>query len=117
MRHPQPFFRDSKSVWYVQVGKRQHGLGKDKKAASRCGADLVDCFGTETKCNSTTGHDAIDLVIRAFNWAIERRGLPSDPVAVVANKPRSNRRDVVISPRRLRENPGLGSGSGVRRSS
>ncbi len=160
MRHPQPFFRKSKNAWYVQIGRRQISLGKDKKAAwqryyeimaaneplqadtttlemlferyldwvqenrkpgtyqtirqhlsrcakhlgkstkvaNLCGADLADWVETETTWNSTTRHDAIGSVIRAFNWAVEKRYLPSNPVAIVPNKPRRKRREVVYSP-------------------
>lgn len=33
MRQPKPFFRKSKQTWYLQLGKRQISLGKDKKSA------------------------------------------------------------------------------------
>lgn len=33
MRQPKPFFRKSKGAWYLQIGKRQISLGRDKKAA------------------------------------------------------------------------------------
>ena len=33
MRQPQPFFRKQTRSWYVQIGKRQINLGKDKEAA------------------------------------------------------------------------------------
>ena len=33
MRQPQPFFRQQTQSWYVQIGKEQTPLGKDKKAA------------------------------------------------------------------------------------
>ena len=32
-RHPQPFYRQSKQAWYLQLGKRQISLGKDKSEA------------------------------------------------------------------------------------
>ena len=33
MRFLKPFFRASKQAWYVQVGKRQTSLGKDREEA------------------------------------------------------------------------------------
>ena len=33
MRFPKPFFRESKQAWYVQIGKRQISLGKDREEA------------------------------------------------------------------------------------
>ena len=33
MRFPKPFFRASKDAWYVQLGKRQVSLGKDRDEA------------------------------------------------------------------------------------
>ena len=33
MRFPKPFFRASKDAWYVQLGKRQISLGKDRDEA------------------------------------------------------------------------------------
>lgn len=33
MRFPKPFFRASKNAWYVQLGKRQVSLGRDREAA------------------------------------------------------------------------------------
>jgi integrase len=33
MKFPKPFFRKSKQAWYLQVGKKQVSLGKDRDAA------------------------------------------------------------------------------------
>ena len=33
MKQPKPFFRKFTGTWYVQIGKRQINLGRDKKAA------------------------------------------------------------------------------------
>ncbi len=33
MKQLQPFFRESKNGWYLQLGRRQVSLGKDKKKA------------------------------------------------------------------------------------
>lgn len=33
MKQPKPFFRKFTGTWYVQVGKQQIALGRDKKAA------------------------------------------------------------------------------------
>ncbi len=33
MKQPRPFFRRYTRSWYVQIGKRQIHLGRDKKAA------------------------------------------------------------------------------------
>ncbi|HVX10003.1 MAG TPA: site-specific integrase [Pirellulales bacterium] len=33
MRQPKPFFRKQTQSWYVQIGKRQHNLGRDEKEA------------------------------------------------------------------------------------
>ena len=33
MRQPKPFFRKFTATWYVQIGKQQINLGKDKAAA------------------------------------------------------------------------------------
>ena len=35
MRIPRPFYRKQNRTWYVQIGKKQHNLGKDKKAATQ----------------------------------------------------------------------------------
>jgi hypothetical protein len=35
MKFPKPFFRQSKKAWYLQLGKRQISLGKDRKEAFR----------------------------------------------------------------------------------
>ena len=35
MRFAKPFFRASKQAWYVQIGKRQISLGKDREEAFR----------------------------------------------------------------------------------
>jgi integrase len=35
MKFPKPFFRDSKQAWYLQLGKRQFSLGKDRDEAFR----------------------------------------------------------------------------------
>jgi integrase len=33
MKNPEPFWRESKKAWYIQLGNSQRSLGKDKKAA------------------------------------------------------------------------------------
>ena len=33
MKQPQPFFRQSKNAWYLQLGRRQISLGKDERKA------------------------------------------------------------------------------------
>ena len=159
MKQPQPFFRQSKNAWYLQLGRRQISRGKEKKqawkryhqimaankpldrgtttieelferylewvqenrkpgtyrtirqhrsqcarsigmktkVANLCGADLDDWVETESTWNSTTRHDAIGSVIRALNWAVEKRYLRVNPVAHVPNKPSRKRREVVFS--------------------
>ena len=165
MKQPQPFFRESKNAWYLQLGRRQLSLGKDEKktwkryheimaankplsrdtatieelferylewvqenrkpgtyktirqhlsrsarslskktkVANLCGADLSDWVETESTWNSTTLHDAIGSVVRAFNWAVEKRYLRVNPVSYVPNKPRRQRREVVFSYEQWRE--------------
>jgi len=41
MKFPKPFFRKSKQAWYVQVGKEQHSLGKDREEAYRLYQELL----------------------------------------------------------------------------
>ena len=38
---PKPFFRASRSLWYVQVDGKQHNLGRDEKAAFEKYHDLM----------------------------------------------------------------------------
>jgi hypothetical protein len=35
MKFPKPFFRKAKQAWYLQLGKRQTSLGRDREAAFR----------------------------------------------------------------------------------
>jgi len=32
-KHPQPFFRTDRQLWYVQIDRKQHNLGPDEEAA------------------------------------------------------------------------------------
>ena len=41
MKFPKPFFRKSKGAWYVQLGKRQISLGKDREEAFRRYRELL----------------------------------------------------------------------------
>jgi integrase len=41
MKFPKPFFRKSKQAWYVQLGKQQHSLGKDREEAFRRYRELL----------------------------------------------------------------------------
>jgi hypothetical protein len=41
MRFPKPFFRESKQTWYVQIGKRQTSLGKDREEAFRRYKEII----------------------------------------------------------------------------
>ncbi|SRR5579871_2121883 len=41
MKFPKPFFRKSKQAWYVQLGKKQHSLGKDREEAFRRYRELL----------------------------------------------------------------------------
>ena len=41
MKFPKPFFRKSKQAWYVQLGKKQHSLGKDREEAFRRYKDII----------------------------------------------------------------------------
>ncbi|MEM8945763.1 MAG: tyrosine-type recombinase/integrase [Planctomycetota bacterium] len=158
-REPKPFFRKSKNAWYLQIGKRQISLGKDKKqawaryhelmaekrstedetvtietllehyldwvqknrsagtygrlthrlshfaryigrskrAASITGADLSAWVETEHSWNSTTKNDGIGAVVRAYNWAVGKRYLSRNYVAIVPDKPSRQRRETVLS--------------------
>jgi hypothetical protein len=35
MREPKPFFRKQTGTWYVQIGKKQHNLGRDEQVAKQ----------------------------------------------------------------------------------
>lgn len=158
-REPKPFFRQSKNAWYLQLGKRQLSLGKDKELAWKkyheimaaeepirdsatvemlferyldwveesrkpgtykrarhylssfarfigkqvkitalSGADLTDWVESQPTWGPTTRNDAIGTVIRCFNWAVGKRYLKTNNVAIVPDKPRRQRRETVISP-------------------
>lgn len=158
-REPKPFFRKSKRAWYLQLGKRQISLGKDKKLAwikyhqlmadgepiqetatiemlferylgwveehrkpgtyakirrdlssfagfigkqakiaALSGSDLASWVESQKTWGSTTRNEAITSVIRCFNWAVGKRYLKVNNVAVVPDKPRRKRRETVISP-------------------
>lgn len=157
-KEPKPFFRAAKQSWYLQLGKRQVSLGKDKKLAwqkyhelmskeeplkgtatiemlferyldwveenrkpatydkirrhlsafsrfigkkskieATSGADLANWVEKEKSWGSTTRNEAITSVIRCFNWAVGKRFLKSNPVAMVPDKPGRKRRETVLS--------------------
>jgi integrase len=53
-REPQPFFREFNQTWYLQLGKRQINLGKDKEAAWERYHELIkDRKDVEATANTT----------------------------------------------------------------
>lgn len=46
MKQPKPFFRKFNSTWYVQIGKRQINLGRDKDAAFQKYHELMSQRGS-----------------------------------------------------------------------
>jgi len=51
----------------------------------------------------TTRNDAISIVERAFNWAVNQRILVRSPLPKLEDKPPRRRREVVYSPARFQE--------------
>lgn len=50
-----------------------------------------------TDWTSSTGNDAVSIVQRAFNWAVQRGHLDRSPIKTVVGKPRKTRRETVFS--------------------
>lgn len=68
MRTPRPFFRAQTGAWYLQLGKKQINLGKDKAAADKEYHRLMADHGAPTP--RITAHAVID---RFIAWAEANR--------------------------------------------
>jgi integrase len=62
---------------------------------------------TKKSWNSTTRCDAISAMQRAFNWGVKRGQIARSPIAVVADKPRRQRRETVYSQNEWKKLRGL----------
>jgi integrase len=60
MRQPTPFFRKQTQTWYVQIGKKQINLGKDKKEATKRYHQLM------AEHKRYTGDDTVFAIIEAY---------------------------------------------------
>jgi hypothetical protein len=72
MRQPQLFFRAQTQSWYVQIGKKQHNLGKDKKAAQTQYHELM--LGRQVSTPNTTVHE---LAAQFLAWNRQQGKAPS----------------------------------------
>ena len=76
-RFPKPFFRQSRGLWYVQVGGKQINLGHDRDAAFRQYHALMGTGPRTSATNAARGHATLVVEI------IERvpRALPNPQFA------------------------------------
>lgn len=72
MRFPKPFFRTSKRAWYLQLGKRQLSLGKDRDEAYRRYRRWMAEQGAAPPAWGTTVATVCDLFL---DWS-SRHNLP-----------------------------------------
>jgi integrase len=69
--HPKPFFRPSRSLWYVQVGGKQYNLGPDRDEAFRRYHELMRLPPEKRPIPSS---DSALLVLDAFlTWVQQSR--------------------------------------------
>lgn len=71
MRFPKPFFRHSKDAWYLQIGKRQISLGRNREEAFRRYQEIslheLGCIATPKQSSKAT--KLIDLFDLFLEWA------------------------------------------------
>ncbi|MEM8669443.1 MAG: tyrosine-type recombinase/integrase [Planctomycetota bacterium] len=72
-------------------------IGAQRKISSLSGTDLSDWVEKKTTWSSTTRNEAITSVIRCFNWAVGKKYLKTNNVALVPDKPRRRRRETVLT--------------------
>jgi len=71
MRFPKPFFRQSKDAWYLQIGKRQISLGRNREEAFRRYQEIsLHEFGSfATPKQSSKATKLIELFDLFLEWA------------------------------------------------
>lgn len=72
-------------------------VGYGTRVANLKGSDVSDWVETESTWGPTMRHDGITAVVRAFNWAVGKNHLRSNPVLHVPDKPSRKRREIVFS--------------------
>ncbi|MEM8671732.1 MAG: tyrosine-type recombinase/integrase [Planctomycetota bacterium] len=72
-------------------------IGSQKEIGSLSGGDLTDWVETRSTWSSTTRNEAISSVVRCFNWALGKRIIKTNNVAVFPDKPRRTRRETVLT--------------------
>ena len=66
---PKPFFRAPRGVWYVQINKKQHNLGPDRKRAFELYHDLM-----RQPQPQRVAADSVVAIIDAFlDWCQKHR--------------------------------------------
>lgn len=74
MRQPEPFYRSQTKSWYVQLGKKQHRLGRDEKPGKAPPAAIVDKYRDilagrlDVSTVDSEGLQVIELLRRFLEW-------------------------------------------------
>ena len=63
MRQPKPWFRKQTRTWYVQIGKKQINLGKNKRQAWKCYHHLMGDKSCTEKVMNPTVTSMLDLYL------------------------------------------------------
>lgn len=71
MKQPKPFFRAFTGTWYVQIGRRQVNLGRDKRRAFEKYLELMSAHRTTAEQVGS----AAELFDRYLDWCATRRAL------------------------------------------
>ncbi len=66
--HPEPFYRPSRKLWYVQIGKKQINLGRDEKEAWRKYHALMAEAGKEPPKPAAETSLAVVVVDLFLDW-------------------------------------------------
>src|SRR5687767_14585997 len=78
---------------FCQSFSESHGLVDISELTS---AEVTAWLKEQPSWNSTTKHDAITCLKRAFNWSVKNRGLKANPIALM-EKPKARNRTEMLT--------------------
>ncbi len=85
-----------KAVHYLSLFVKH--IGTSFRVTTLDGPKVAEWIERFPDWSSSSGHDAVSIVQRAFNWAVKKGHLDLSPVAHVPDKPAKTRREIVYSP-------------------
>lgn len=71
--YPKPYYREKRGTWYVQIGKTEHTLGRDKDEAFRLYHELMGRKPEERQSVAPSAHTAAEVIDLFLEWASKNR--------------------------------------------